>query len=540
MRAVPLTLSALAVVMVLLAVPAVARHEQTLRDSDTAQERAVMYELLSGRTLRIPIDAGTDVARLVARGFGKQRPSDRGSATLRVTLQGPQTSRTEEMKLTLTTHDQGIPSEDGEVMVGDRTTLNIDTADVGPGVLAVTLDELSGAEGLLVRSYLRSPLDDAQAQARRNQLGAHGREHLARRAGELDWADLAPETRAALLRTRWSKIAALPDAVGPLVSRVLSSPAPTASRPATRQAQPEPEHAEVPESEQASPRAAVDAIHLTPERELLIEADETPLVLRLRAALPDTEQAREPVRLRVVIGASGSASQVFAVSGPRAHVLVPPHARASITADGDAAEVALFELDPQAPPRPLRGSENASAEPWRGFVPRKPSNFAMFEANAKGQLWLDEASSAAPVRQRLDPTLPRARVARPRSYATLKHGEQLYVEGRAQLSVDVPSSGTVLALRLFSSAEAEVTVLIDGEAPRRRLLGVPRFITTARRLRFRGEAAFGLVLGDDLAAGRHVVSLRYPAGVKLWLHAPWQGHSHRPEPSAWLSAEAEP
>ena len=540
MRALAPLLGGLAALTLLLGLPAIARHEQNLQADEPSLERAMMYELLPGKTLSVPLDAGADVARIVARGFVRRGAPQAGSANVSIELGGANGSRREQLTLPLSSREPTSRSEDGEVTAGDRTALNVDTSGSGPGSLTLTLDELHGADGLLVRFYAREALDDAQRDQRRRTLSARERRQLARQAGDVDWADLEPEARAALLTTHYRKLAALPDAEQALVLHVLAwaSDADDSGKE-PRNARPRPDLDE-PAGQICD---AATATRLTPERGFVVDADGAPLVLRLRAERPsDASGDQRPARLRVEISAPHAALRKYSVeAGDKPfHVLVPALGRALITPQGEELDVSLSELDPDAAPRPVRLEGSATVEPWRGFLARRPSNFAAFEPQQRRRLACDQVPETPASGPRpFDPWLARARPLRPRAASTRDHDGRLYVSGATSLSIDVPSNGAVVPLRLLSTDEVEVTVLIDGGEPQRRVFGVPRFVTSARTLKFRGETAFGIVLGDDLQPGRHTVSLRYAAGVKVWLNAPWR-HTHAPLQSSWLAGGFEP
>ncbi len=540
MRALGLLLGGLATFAVLAAIPTIARREQGLLADEPSLGRAMMYELMPGKALSIPLDASVDVARVVARGFVRRGVARPGSAIVSIQLRGANGSRREQLTLPLASREPSSHSEDGEVTAGDRTAVNVDTSSIGTGSLTLTLDELHGADGLLVRFYAREVLDSARLDQRRRELSARERRQLARHGGNVDWPDLEPEARATLLSTRYRKLAALPDPERALVLRVLALAADTGGV-ANEPPEGEPSFDIADPAEQACDK--VTATRLTPEHGFVVNADDAPLVLRLRARRPnEVSTESRPARLRVEISAPNAASRTFGVEAGQKpfHVLVPALGRAAVTPEVEALDVSLSELDPQATPRPLHLLGGAEVEAWRGFVARRPSNFAAFGPEQKSALACEEPRPTPVTATRpFDSSLERARPVRPRASAVLEHDQRLYASGTTPLTIEVPRSGAVVPLKFFSNEEVEVVVVVDGGEPRRRALGVPRFVTTARTLKFRGDAALGIVLGDDLRPGRHVVSLRYADGAKVWLRAPWR-HTHAPLESAWLAGELDP
>jgi hypothetical protein len=568
-RVVSCLLAGIVTVALLASVRVISRHEQALRDDEVNQQRAMVYELLPGRSLSVPLDADVEAVRVVAHGFsaGALRQSA-GSARLRLEVSGPSGSRAESVTLPLTAKEPQASSEDGELHAGDRNTLNVDTSDATPGTLRLTLDDVLGAEGLLVRFYCREALDTAGVRTRHANLGARERERLARRAGQLDWVDLEPEARTALLAVRWAKLAALPDPERALTSHVLTLQKPNArGQDAANQTPAADGEGSAPPASQPE---SVDFTRATPERPVVVEADESPLVLRLSARIPlqpgsQPEQLLLLVRIEaprfppknqrfeaVVAVAANDRYRPGGVITPanaalpseRAlfHVLVPAFGRVTLGPATGVVDLSLSELDPRADPRPTRTPEGATeGARWKGFVARRPSNFGLFPATARGSLRIVPPAPAALAAARsFDASLKRVRVERPKAAITLEHANRLYVAGSSSLNVDVPLAGTVLSLSLFSESDVEVVALIDEGSPRRRTSGYPRFVSTARSSRFRGDATFGIVLGDDLEPGTHHVSLRYDRSVKVWLHVPWSGHSRKPQESAWISGDLEP
>jgi hypothetical protein len=85
-----------------------------------------------------------------------------------------------------------------------------------------------------------------------------------------------------------------------------------------------------------------------------------------------------------------------------------------------------------------------------------------------------------------------------------------------------------------------VRVLVDGGAPRRKGSGVVEHVTVARSIEVEGETKAVMVLGEDLAAGRHELKFVTDPQTALWVHLPWQRVTAEPRTSRWIAGDFEP
>ena len=202
-----------------------AHRETAMRNEQTNSTRLVTYALKPGDALRIPVAPGTDVIRVVVHAFslgplgtGEHRAlwAIGTGMPLEVALPGA-TGRAK--------------AEESGVTIGDPTAFNLDAREHEPELL-LRLQSVSAAEGVLVRVYRRETLLAPDEQLRRGAISIAQREHLAVRAGELGWVDLAADDRATLFGSRWQKVAPLPTEGQPFRAIALSlSPVPVPERP---------------------------------------------------------------------------------------------------------------------------------------------------------------------------------------------------------------------------------------------------------------------------------------------------------------------
>jgi hypothetical protein len=209
------------------------------------------------------------------------------------------------------------------------------------------------------------------------------------------------------------------------------------------------------------------------------------------------------------------------------HVIVPPRGTATLTPRGRALDLALAELDPDAPPMTVPALAADAPPPvtrrlgeteWGGFVPRRPTNAAAF--GAEGQRTLRIARRLAPAAS----SEPGATIAH---VPAAKGAQAKIVDGRTferaegPLAVSV-GEGAVLPLRLLADEPMEVVARVDDGAPMRQASGTAERVTVTRRFAIgAGESRAAVVLGDDLRPGAHTLTLSAPHGKALWVHAPW-------------------
>src|SRR5262249_7937786 len=152
---------------------------------------------------------GTDVIRVGAHAAAKGtlvlRPH---VAKMTVTARGDKGVRTEQVTLTAPGTRSRVTPEESGIQLGDPVGFNVDVHAIGMGEMTLSLDDVEGADGLLVRVYRREELDRAEAQRRMRTIEEARREPLAAHAWELDWVDLGQDEQETILAARWRKIAA--------------------------------------------------------------------------------------------------------------------------------------------------------------------------------------------------------------------------------------------------------------------------------------------------------------------------------------------
>jgi hypothetical protein len=203
------------------AVREVSRTERALAAEGAKAVRVVMYELAPGAEFRVPIEPDTDVFRVVVHATRRGSLAREGHPVrLNVALHGTLASRTEELVVKAPGSTERVTPEDRGLTVGDPIGVNIDVNGVGTGDLTLSLASIEGADRLLVRVYRREAVHAFDAIRRQTTIDGTKREHLARRAGELDWLDLEPSEQATLVGARWRKVGALGDSS--VVSRAVA------------------------------------------------------------------------------------------------------------------------------------------------------------------------------------------------------------------------------------------------------------------------------------------------------------------------------
>lgn len=524
------------VLMGALGVGAMGRRERVLRDDEAASSRLVTYALAPGESLRLPVEPNTDVIRVVAHAFrhGSLDPKPH-LVTWRVS-DGPP------LRVLAPGTTRRVSPEVAGDTAGDPVPFNLDVRDRSPAVV-LELQSVSDADGVLVRVYRRERLLASEARLRRAELGADRRVHIAEQAGELDWADLSEAERAALLSAPWHKFAPLPSGGRPLRSAVIAlRPPPTVEHGAAHGAR---LPAVALEATSEPPSSSVSFDRLTPARPAIVRAGDTALVLRVRVRkpLPRSEPAAPTALALVVDLAQGSKTtrlRYDALVGPALQdryaedarvpseratffVLIPSHARASVSPESGEADVQLAELDPGATER--------------RFVPRRASNWRDF--SAPGRL------RVAPVAQLSEPlasTRHAIRVERPKTSSVRYQGGRAFLPSETKIPFEVRAGrNDKLVVQLLSDGPTDVTLRIDGERPRRRSVGLATSITTSRHVHVDREAILGIGLGDDLTPGHHLlVCESNNPRVALSVHLPWKKRAHILLASAWLSGDFDP
>jgi len=211
-----------------LAVREVARVERVLSAEGSRAQRVIVYELRPGGELRVPMEAGTEVFRIVAHamkaGALTDAPHEARVSVTAVTEAGA--TRRDEVKVVAPGASTRVAPEEGSLVVGDPVALNFDAHGLGKGELKIALSSIVDADALLVRIYRREVVGADKVAERPERLGVEGRARLAHLAGEVDWNELDADEQATLLGERWRRVAALPNANKGLVTHaiVLATP----------------------------------------------------------------------------------------------------------------------------------------------------------------------------------------------------------------------------------------------------------------------------------------------------------------------------
>ncbi len=213
----------------LFAVREIARIERTLTAEGALARRVVVYEVLPGKEFRVPMEPDTEVFRLVMHLLRRGPISPENHLVkLAVTVRGAQGTRTEELIFSAPWTTDRVKPEDPGIVVGDPVGANVEVTGLGAGDLTLALKDVEGADGLLVRVYRRESLKTSDALRQRENIEIGKREHLARRAGEIDWTDLDDGEHSQLLAARWKRVAVLSDSGHELTPRAIAlAPAPS-------------------------------------------------------------------------------------------------------------------------------------------------------------------------------------------------------------------------------------------------------------------------------------------------------------------------
>ena len=209
------------------AVREVSRVEKVLSAEGSRSQRVIVYEVRPGGEVRVPIEPGTEVFRVVAHAMKKgglaNTPHD---ARLIFTATGSKASRTDEIKFAVPGSSDRVTAEDAALVVGDPVAINIDAHDLGIGELKISLASIVDADAVLLRIYRREHLDDKTIAARPAHLRPEGKARLAHHAGEVDWDELDGSEQSLLLAARWRRVAALPNANKGLVTHAVAVTSP--------------------------------------------------------------------------------------------------------------------------------------------------------------------------------------------------------------------------------------------------------------------------------------------------------------------------
>jgi len=540
-----------------VSVRATARHERVLIEDQAAARRLVTHLLTPDNELDVPVEPGTDVLRIVVHayrrgmlGLGPHRvlgelgpagalgPND---GHFDVSAPGP-TSR--------------VVPEDHELSVGDPVAFNVYVREATVRSLTLKLISVSDADGVLVRLYRRQAVDGVDAVQSPARLGEVKRERLARRAGELDFADLEMSDRSTLVDARWRRVAPI-QGEGRRTTPLVIALAP-------REPRTEPQAVAAAELDGVSPSSVVAYHRATLSRPVIVRAGESPLVIKVHARRPVSPSDPSPATVDLIAEMDGEragisraearvsrssvdwydASGIDVVPTERAtfYVVVPANARAALHPSEAELDLSLFELDPRAPPEPLRASgpaapsidSTAATRSSPAFIFRLPTNAHEFVPGAHGTLHV--APGVAVPRTSESSHLAVAHVQRPVAAPTLRRDGRLFVTADRTFSLRARGEPLAVPLRFYStSGPSEVLITVDGDRPKRRA-GIATTLTRPRRIRVDGDARATFVVGDDLTPGEHTVTVRASDGV--WVHLPWTRGA--PRMTTWVSGDFDP
>jgi hypothetical protein len=205
----------------------VSRVEKVLAAEGVRAQRVLVYEVRPGSALEVPIEAGTDVFRIVVHAMRRDALAPQPHVVhLSVTAVGDVATCTDDLAFELPGTSQRVNPEDEGIHVGDPAAVNVDVHGVGVGRLRIELEGIEGADAALIRVYRRDALASSQLERRDDELDAAMRLHVARRLGELEWAGLDEGEQTALLSARWRKVAALADGKELVTRAIALAPAP--------------------------------------------------------------------------------------------------------------------------------------------------------------------------------------------------------------------------------------------------------------------------------------------------------------------------
>jgi hypothetical protein len=201
----------LLVVTAYFAVRRLASLEEMLAAEGERAARVVVYELASGFELHAPIEPKTDVMRFVVHAYrrGADLELSPRRARVRIAIAGERAQRTERFDVEPPGERTRVTAGEEGLSLGDPASFDVDVHDTGPGELALTLEEVNGADGLLVRVYRREQLSPAETALRGATLDRVRKDQLARWAWETGWDELTRSEQQAILGTRWHRLGAL-------------------------------------------------------------------------------------------------------------------------------------------------------------------------------------------------------------------------------------------------------------------------------------------------------------------------------------------
>ena len=195
--------------VVVVSVRAVGQSERVLAQEGARAARVLVYQVDKGQDVRLPIEPGTDVVRLVFHAIRQQTLGAQShAARFHVTATGSLGSRSDELLVPLPGTTDRVAPEDQGLVAGDPAAVNIDVHALGSGELRLHLDDVQMADGVLLRAYRRDALEGVDILRRTSKVDDKRGEQLARRAGEVDWIDIDDSEQQAILGARWRKITA--------------------------------------------------------------------------------------------------------------------------------------------------------------------------------------------------------------------------------------------------------------------------------------------------------------------------------------------
>src|SRR5207244_4159653 len=150
----------------------IATIEHTLAEEGTAAARVISYELAVNKEITYPVEPGSEILRVVIHPFklGAPLPTAPLVAKVRVNVNAGSRPITETFSVPLSSVATRVRAEDAALYVGDPSTFDVDLVGRNEGDVRIMLEALDGADGLLVRSYVRQALDKSEAERRGQKL----------------------------------------------------------------------------------------------------------------------------------------------------------------------------------------------------------------------------------------------------------------------------------------------------------------------------------------------------------------------------------
>jgi hypothetical protein len=620
------------------AVREIATIEHTLAEEGAAAARVISYELPVGKNIAYPVEPGSEILRVVVHPFRLNTPLPTAPLVAKVKVNVAAGTRPieESFSVPLSSVATRVRAEDAAVYVGDPSTFDVDLVGRNQGDVKITLETLDGADGMLVRAYVRQALDKSEAERRGQKLDPAHAKKLAQSVWEADLDELDAAEREAVVGVRWRKLgvsrsgdvpktwplalaprapARTPEAHGALVAMLplagneklayaaqtnatvwVASDDPTklpeiAIKTAdglTRAGAPETPLVMTPGEviEVACPRGAnisiraPDPLSLQPyihtpvyrisrTKPLRVHAPLAPLVLRLSARRPLARSALPNTARVAVMGHFAVAGRDDAMNGEAlpsfydryddklqrdipsekvARYALVPRGDTLELSSADDVDIALSELDPDAPPFPSKGRPvdepppklQLATDDWHGFVPRNPTNASAFVVDGRLGLRIARRFVEVPVQPSHQSAYVHLTPAGPPAGPKRMVAGRVFEKVGSEWDTTPIKSGTIMyvPLRLFTEQPARVVAEVDGGRPNRRDAGIVQSITLTHSIDIvPGESFATIVLGDDLAAGKHRVRLRVVSGAQqVWFHAPWIVGQ---KPSRWVAGDFE-